>query len=84
MIPREPPTWHPSAPPWYDGPAPALGWPSQRLNERGSTPGLCASCGVEMGGADAAETDGGQRVHASGCPVDEPRRGLRVVRDAAA
>jgi hypothetical protein len=38
---------------------------------------------VEVDDADAAETDGGQRVHANGCPVDEPRRGLRAVRETA-
>lgn len=57
-IPRLPPPWGPTS----------------RIAERGTEPGACAACSLALDAVDAGETEGGQMVHANGCPVDEPGR----------
>lgn len=68
-------------------PASAYDWPASLADGPVVEPGslaregdACASCKLPV--ADAAETEGGQRVHRDGCPVDEPR--LRLVRGGKA
>lgn len=56
--------------------APLPGIP-QRLTERhrdpAAPPGVCAACREALADEDAAETEGGQRVHRDGCPCDKAR-----------
>jgi hypothetical protein len=74
---RRPAPVHPMQPRLY-----VYEGPSQRLTERGSPPGVCASCKIELADEDAAETEGGQRLHRGGCPIDEPARRRRKMNAA--